>query len=436
MSNIEKKLEIEKMEIDNIVAPEDMEDRLRSALNKAEKPRNSRPIKTVAAVAAAMLLTFGVFNYDVLGYYAKKIVGYDELTSFSALGELNESGFGQEINKSYTFKNGVKVGLDGVIKDDNKLIAMYTLEGDADKLDNFQVFEMEGMLGRYHHSSGRGIIAKDGSKISWVSEFQAPKAFDKNLRLTVISMNKDESEGEIARIPFKLDLSRAVAKTIKVDINKTVDVEGKKFRFETITATPLSSKITGTITGAGRKDEPGVNQLQGIEAVLYETYEKDGKIVRQALTDTGSGSGDNGFKRYFSYEFDGLKQNMTKLELMVQRYKETKVIDKRIDVSKGIKNKVSLEENGDAIIKDVSLENNKTTVTMLVKENVECVRGLLIDGKDAPIESEERECVTEGGEKYNKVTTVYEGVSDDMKLCFKGLEYSTPVGQNIVIYEK
>src|SRR5690606_30138535 len=132
MQDIEKLLKSYKDELDKMETPEDMEIRLRKSLDGLPNKRRVRTLKRLA-VFIVVLFLIG-YNFDALAYYGRKFMGYENIMN-GTLKELDELGEGQAINKSYEFKNGVKITLDGIMLDDNNLIAFYTIyapEGNVD----------------------------------------------------------------------------------------------------------------------------------------------------------------------------------------------------------------------------------------------------------------------------------------------------------------
>ena len=173
MKNIEEKLKLKKLDIDNIEIPDDLEGRLRSALSlveiKTQKPSHKLSWflrHKMIAVVIMLVAVMSVLNYDVFAYYGKKIIGYDKLTSGS-LKVLNELGKGQKINKSYKFKNGSEVILDGVMFDKNKLTLMYRFIGEnQDKIEDLSISSLKGYFKTYSMSSGHGVVSNDKKEVN------------------------------------------------------------------------------------------------------------------------------------------------------------------------------------------------------------------------------------------------------------------------------
>ncbi len=158
MDNIERLLTESKEELNSLKIPEDIEHRLRDALDNIPNKKRRFNIKGKVAALIIAVLIIG-YNADTLAYYAKKLIGYDNVMD-GTLQELNELGKGQSINKSYTFKNGVKVTLDGIMLDDNKLIAFYAIKDPSGKVQeisrDFGFIRLQGLFGVDYSKSGYG----------------------------------------------------------------------------------------------------------------------------------------------------------------------------------------------------------------------------------------------------------------------------------------
>ena len=96
MSKLDLLLNEEKGEFDNIKLPNDMENRLRSALDEVPEKKKKRLRSRVAAIIIVVLLLG--YNIDTLAYYGKQLIGYENLMT-GTLQELNEMGKGQLIKQ-------------------------------------------------------------------------------------------------------------------------------------------------------------------------------------------------------------------------------------------------------------------------------------------------------------------------------------------------
>lgn len=97
MNNIEDRLLEEKVRLSELSAPEELEARLRKALNTAVPRRNAKwNVKrswTSAAVVLAVML-FAGNQYHALAYYGKMLLGFEEAV-YDTLSELDNQGRGR-----------------------------------------------------------------------------------------------------------------------------------------------------------------------------------------------------------------------------------------------------------------------------------------------------------------------------------------------------
>ncbi len=163
------------------------------------------------------------------------------------LKELNKMGMEQSVEKSYTFQSGTKVTLNGVMLDDNQLLAFYTIESTEENVDDimFNSETMSGAIGRHYPNSGTGQTSEDGSIIRWMQEFEPPYAFEKKLTWS-FNITKD-GKIEEGKISFVLDRDKAMGHTLKSRLNKAIKVDGTDIQFDTITASPTTTIVKGTI---------------------------------------------------------------------------------------------------------------------------------------------------------------------------------------------
>lgn len=448
MRNVEEELKIKKVDIDNLEIPEDLELRLRNALNSAVEQVHEAKVKKswfirhkVMAAALLLFVLLSIYNYDVLAYYGKKILGYDEVT-YGSIKELNEMGMGQEIDKTYKFKNGTEVSLDGVMLDDNKLVVMYSVKGESeDEIQKLSLEPLEGIFGRYHMSGGHGIMNDAKNEIRWIQEFESPFILDRTLNFVIASGTKDVSKGEVGRISFKLDMNKAVKRVVKSDINQVIEFQGAKYYFTTLSATPMSVIVQGKIEAASEKDkklfspEDFKDPRRNLHLELSETYIKDGMAVTEKLQGgmSSMGSGSDGIR--FECGFNGLKPDVKQLVLSLVRTEDMRIIDKKININSETKNVRVVPETEELIIKDVREEGGNTVVTFSAENDVAFGPALMI--KDVQAKELSKNVKTAHGIGNGRIekTYVFEGNGKDMSLLFKTLSHETYINKEITIYQ-
>lgn len=447
MRDVEEELNIKKKELMDISAPENMEKRLRNVLysERAEKKGSSIyrwPVNHRVLAAALLVFIFiFAFNYDVFAYYGKKILGYDNVI-YGSVRDLNNLGMGQEINKSYRFKNGLLVTVNGIMMDENKLIVMYSVQGDIkDKIQYLDVQPLKGLLGTYYQTSGYGQMNDKGNEIKWVQEFKSPSPFDRNLTFGITSGIDDSSKGETARIKFSIDMDKAIKRTVKCSINKSVEFGGTTYRFTALSASPLSIIIEGKIEPASEDERklysPGDlnSPSRNIDMELVETYISGGKTVSENLQKGSAGinSGMEGIS--FSCEFDGLKPGLKSLALNIVKIDDVKIIDRSLDITTLSKDIMVIPDNSEIYIKSVKAENGNTVVTFSSGKNVAFTPALMIGSKQSDQLSEKSADIEEDGKQRTQKVIVFKGSGNNMQLLFKTISHETYINKQIIIYK-
>lgn len=343
MNNIEKLLNEEKKKLDKLKVPMDMETRLRTSLEEVPKIKKKNIKLRVASLILAVILLG--YNMDTLAFYGKKLVGYENIMS-GTLKELNELGKGQRIDKSYTFKNGIKVTLDAIMLDDNNMVVFYTIyspDGNVKDVDsNMGMLRVVGFGGRGFSSGGSGITNKEETEMKWViSIHNPPLFFEKSFKLEAYYTHED-GDVEYGEIPFKIDRSQAVGKSIKVNINKSIELGNRNIKIKSLVASPTSTVIKGqtqNILELGL-DTINKNRLrpENIELKLIA----DGKEVEKL----GGGMSTDYKGSTFDTRFDALPPNTKDIQLQLISFSGDFDVDEKIELNIGqTKDMEILEQN-------------------------------------------------------------------------------------------
>ncbi|QZY56424.1 DUF4179 domain-containing protein [Crassaminicella profunda] len=429
MNEVEKILRKKKLEIDEIEVPEELETRLRAALKNRHSSKTIKgkwKIKVVAFLIAMMMIGY---NVDTLAFYGKKLVGYDTLMS-SNLKNLNELEKGQLIGKSYTFKNGEKITLDGIMLDDNQLLAFYTLQGLSENIDNVGSMSMEGIVGRHYMMGGQGEIDEKKKEVKWIMAFEPPYFFEKELRWTFTLTQGDKmEEGEII---FTLDRNKAMGHILKKEINKTIQVDESKIRFESILASPTTTVIKGTIQNIV---ELAKDQIIGER---FRPDEIDIKLIANGkeLLEQGSGMSTDMSGMKFDKEYEPLPTDLDKLQIQFVSFQADHDVHEKIKINKDEVNK-SLKILGQNItINKVYEENGETYVTITTEESVLLSKVvLIIDGKKINLEETVLDEYDKRGDgRINHTRTLrFLGTGKDLQLDIHRIKYNKIYNQFIDI---
>ena len=430
MNNIEKKLNDIKNDLDNIEVPDELETRLRNALdNKNVKIRKNIMGKIVAACLALLLIGY---NFDTLAFYGKEIIGYNNVMN-KDLKELNELGKGQVINKSYKFKNGVTITLDGIMVDESQLLAFYTLKDPSGKVDEVisgANVSLNGLLGEHMLSSGQGNMNDEKTIMKNIYSFEPPHFFEKTLKLSFSLYENDISEE--GKITFKLDRQKAMKNTLKKNINKTIEVDETKIRFDSILASPTRTVIDGSIQNVL---ELAIDKINGERLILNDIEIKliaNNKEVQ--VQSSGMSTDLKGIT--FHREYDALPQNLQTLELKLTGFSADHNVDKVIKLEKDLINKKFNVNNQDIIVDKIYESNGKTYVTITTEENIVLTNVyLLADNKSIELNqtiNDEYKKLDNGKVLHNR-TLEFNGVGKNYKLDIKRMTYSINYNKSIKI---
>lgn len=433
MKEIEDMLRDNKKEIDNIKVPDELEMRLKGAL-RDKKPPKKKVLNWKSGVASILIIFLLVgYNFDTLAYYGKKLIGYDNVMN-KTLKELNELEKGQIINKSYTFESGLVVTLDGVMVDKNQMLVFYSFkdpEGIRDvSSTNLTSMQFKGLIGRYNHSWGRGEISDDESEVRWVSSFEPPKFFEKSLDFEF--MLNDEGNVETGEISFKLDRSKAMGYTIKKSINKDIVIDDITIDFESITASPTTTVLKGSIEDIFSL---ALDQIKG------ERYRPDGLRVKliangEEVQSQGSGIKTDMKGITFHQDYDPLPRDLGSLKLKLVSFSADHDVNKTIDLSEDKENEVVNILGEDIEINKIYEKSGETFVTITTNENTVLTRVyLLIDGKRVELNKTldgELEKLKDGT-ILNRRTLAFPGTGDDLKLDIVRMSYEKEYNEVIEI---
>lgn len=427
MKSMEDQLKIKKEQLESIEVPEELEERLYTILKSKHRENNFFIRHKTAASFIIILLIFSIYNFDALAYYGRKIIGYDQVI-YGSLKDLNELGEGQQIGKSYTFKDGSEVILDGVFLDENKLVVLYRLKAeDIEKVSGFLDVYLKGLFSESMCNDGRGLNDEKSKQIICAANFNPPNMFDRNLTFSLTS-----NDGEEGKIKFKLDMSKIINGAVNQKVDKSVEIDGIKYNFTSLSATPMSTAIKGNIE-AGSKSQLFTNGIDGITRNLIielnQTYERDGKEITEKIEGSGREISSKNENINFNYEFDGLKKDLKQLTLKVLKTEDMKIIDKEIKIDNNTKN-----INVDSVkISDVKIESGNTVITFITEKDVIFTAGLMIGGNEAKLIKESSDSIN-GGNLIKKIVR-YEGSGSDMKLMFKDISKQRLIKQEFILYK-
>lgn len=413
MDKMEKALRDKKEDLQMVEVPAELEERLRNALNQRPVPKNRKRKGLIAAGLVFLLLL--TYNFDTLAYYGKKIAGYDTLT-YGSLKELNEEAAGQEINQSYTFPNGVEITLDGVMFDENELVAFYKIQNNGVKWDDINILYQIGGLNPlgYHAKSGQGEQVDAGTQV-WVQSFTSPAFYEKALTFDMQMLVPGTSV--TGNIEFRLDRAKAMKRVVKQALNKKVRLDGLVISLDTLTASRLSTVIEGRIEALPQAGPGTLNQM--FDNADHPRMEFDILVDGKKLAAGYANMHFAGNRLSFSSEAMGLPTAFTAITIENIRLVKTVMVDQEVTITPETKD---LRITDDLIVKNVTAADGNTSVTVLSRGTP--AMGLFIDGEQVK-NMNDQEFAEDKPESQTPTakTLQFQGQSEEMTLAVKAINY-------------
>ncbi|WP_010268144.1 DUF4179 domain-containing protein [Paenibacillus senegalensis] len=313
MNNIEDRLLEEKVRLSESSAPEELEARLRKALDTAAPRRKAKwKMKrswTIAAAVLAVMLIAGN-QYHVLAYYSKMLLGFDKAV-YNTLSELDKKGMGQALNERFQLEDGTLLTIDGIMSDENQFILYYTLSN-PNGLRSYDGFDPTGISG-FQTDSQYILRGATAGPTGGVTETKGYVAFDpvspqaKELTLSYRYTLPESDQRLEGQVTFPYQPDEALPTKLKQSINVTVN--GQTINIGTITATPTITLIKGTLDVGN--DQLKQTVLNGIDVIA--NGESVSIFGNSWNSDTGA----------FSMEYDALPENLQSLQLILKNTGET-----------------------------------------------------------------------------------------------------------------
>lgn len=434
MDNIERLLKESKDELDKLEIPEEIESRLRNTLdNVPNKKRVNIRSKIAVLIITILLISYGG---DTLAYYGMKLMGYGNIMN-GTLQELNELGKGQIIDESYEFKNGATVTLDGIMLDDNNLIVFHTTKdpsGNAQNIDSdLSIRTIEGLFGNIYHGGGHGKANEDGTEVKWILTYDAPRFYEKNLRFKMESLKT----GEVGVIDFTLDRNQAMGHSLKIAIDKKIDIDGRSMQIKSLVASPTSTIIKGQIQNIA---ELGMDHIKG-ERFMPENIElallADGKEIEVQ----GSSISTDMKGVTFNIRYDALPLDTKDIQIKLMAFGGNHDVDEVIQLKKGKINKNVKIHGQDIIINEVYEGEGNTYINLTTDENLALSKVLLnIDGErirpEETISGDYEEIVDGENTRIDYTRTIkFKGIGKKLELEIEGIRYNKQYKKIIYSYK-
>lgn len=300
-----------KQNLESISVPADLEARLKAKLDAVPQKKKKPNIAKRWALTIAAVLTIGFvsINYQVIAFYGKTFIGYDELLTDS-IKKLNEEGYGQPVKKKIQLHDGKTFEIEGIMSDLNQFELFYKVTGDGnDFSENFSFADLhgfwtkgDGSYGIFNPKMNRGILG-----------FNPVSPFAKKLTLTFTYKEKDYE------LTFPYKASQSVPTTLKKRINKSFKFGFGEVKIKKISATNGTTRIEGEI-----KDKTNRSISYDLSQIVLLA---DGKEIEDITSNINSSLFG---KSEFDVTYQGIPENTKELSIVVKKFNDMETINKEI----------------------------------------------------------------------------------------------------------
>lgn len=426
--DIESMLRSKKSELDGIEVPGELESRLRGALNK-RPVRSGTRIDWRVLVAGLILALLVGYNFDAVAYYGKKLVGYDQVMN-GTLRQLNELGKGQIINKSCTMPSGVMVTLDGIMLDANQLIVFCSLRNPHGSLEgiDLQSSFLKGSFGRYSMNNGEGNLNNSKNEIRWTFKYDAPLFLERKLKYDFSVINAGRQEA--GSISFRLNRDKAMGRTLKKSLNKTVGAGSDRMTIESVVASPTTTVINGSLQNIA---ELGMNQILG-ERMRPRDFDIQLIANGKTMTAMSEGMSTDMHGIRFRSEFDALPSKLEKLQIRIVSFGADHDVKQRVNLDKAKEDVPIRVLNQDVTINRIFESNGDLYITITSEESVILTRiyAMMDDRKVSLLETiDEKLDKKQDGTIYRTRTLHFKGTGEKLALDIQRMAYTTNCNKTI-----
>lgn len=422
LTELEKRLAEEKKRMGDVKAPDELEGRLRMALEQVPKRKKRTAPKWVAIVAALLFLSAVSYNYNAFAYYGKKLLGFDDIMT-GTLSELNDAGMGQAIDRTVMLQDGSQLQLEGMYSDKSQFVLYYTfINPEGVNLDPpYSFWNITGVLTKSFAVSGTWSLNDEETQLTGMQTFDAVSPFAKKLTLHVL---EEVGEGQAMKeheVSFPFNPNEAMETGWKQSIKKNVRVDQGTIRFDAITAAPSRTTITGKLKVNNFDRYPGA--LDGVKLMA------DGKTIDPQ----GAGVSSSWRGKTFDLHFDALPEGFTELELVVESFVGYTDVDATVPLKDLIDEPVRMNEK-ELFVRKVEKTEKGIQVTIATEDDV-LLEGVSIQAGDhfIPLLTTLRQDFIND---YKERILLFE--SDEMpdSLHVKGMHYKKSYGDSIKINVK
>ncbi|MGI6451646.1 MAG: hypothetical protein ACOX3R_15690 [Desulfitobacteriia bacterium] len=174
-----------------------------------------------------------------------------------------------------------------------------------------------------------------------------------------------ENPAESATISFKLNRNQAVGKSLKIPINKKIDLDQRSIKLQSLTASPITTVLKGQIQDTIELGLDYINKNRFRPEKLEIALIADGKEIAWQ----GGGMTTDLRGIHFDITYDALPKDTKELQLKLISFGGDHDTDESVKLEKGETNK--FEVLGQEIeIENVYESDGSTYITFTTEENV------------------------------------------------------------------
>lgn len=323
--------------------------------------------------------------------------------------------------------------------------SLYSAKGKID--DEFQkmsIVNIKSRVNAYYEYGSQGVANEDETEMKFVlSISSSPKFFEKKIDIE-ISYDHEEGKTEFAEISFELDRDKALKKGIKIDIEKTINLDGKQIKIKTLVASPTSTVIKGQIQNI---IELGLDYIKN-DRMKVEYIDMILIVNGKEMPVESSSMSTNLKGTNFELWFNALPEKMNDLELKIVTLTGDFNVEEKIPLEKG-KSKEFKISGEDIKIEDVYEEEKNTFIVLTTDEETRLQKvNLNIDGKKVALEetidgdygegfNELQEFDDEENFKYRYTRTLkFNGDGEKLSLEIDKISYKKAYDKIVYQYKK
>ncbi|MCM3749764.1 DUF4179 domain-containing protein [Paenibacillus pasadenensis] len=432
MDKTELHLAEEKKLLESVEAPEELETRLRNALNRVAPARHRR-IGAFWKIAAVVLIVFAVSGnqYNAFSYYGKLLLGFDGVVNDS-LKELNEAGLGQTVDVSKTYEDGTTLTINGLMSDANQLIVYYTLSNPAglkkDELGVYDKVDPIRISGFWTDSDSNGGTLNTSEMNEIKTEYKGYQRFNRvspfAKKLTMHFWIKlEDGTRKSDMITFPYDPNKALKSHIEHSFNQEITTDIGTLSLDSIIATPTMTEINGIFSANEDTDHFMMvdGALEGVELIA------NGTLVNAGMAEAKILQKDN--KIEIKMHYGELPQPLHSLEIKINELPSYKLIDRKLPFSSS-KDQLFNIEGKEIRVKDVSRSSTGVRLTLAYDSFDIITKGMSLGTKSGLVPMKTSEAGNHvkqlDGKEYSERTLIFETKENPEYLYIEKIYYKKP----------